>query len=275
MQDDLVAALLARLEAFVSGDHSQVLDDQALHEARALMETTASAPDLEAMFMVASLHRARHRALPAEPPGADYETALSLFTLIGRQRPDLVPAEFRAVIEQREARDGDPGTLAAQALDLFVGYLRNHDASTLNAAIDLFQRASDEADDAVEKAVYLGNVCSALTLRGQHMGSQEDLDLAVTLGRRAADLAPSSRPICLGYLGGALHQRFQGTRNNADADAAIAVTREAIAAMGPDDIHRWVFAGNLASMLEARFHRSEGAEDLDAAIAAFQTAPSR
>jgi tetratricopeptide (TPR) repeat protein len=272
LRDDLMVALLRRLRAFAAGDPGQILNDQALQEARTLIESTVPTSDLEAVHLVASLHWARHRALPfTGPQGVDYQTALNLFRLIQSVRPDLVPPELRALLGGQEKQDDSPSGLAAQAADLFVSCIRNSDLEMLGAVIDLFRRASDESDDPLEKAAYLANVCSAMTLRAQWTGSREAIDQAINTGHRAVGMAPAkARSVCFGYLGAALHQRFLLFKDLTDSDAAIEATRNAIATCDLEDTHGPVFAVNLAGMLETRYHRTENDEALEAAIAAFQ-----
>ncbi|MFI6853416.1 CHAT domain-containing protein [Streptomyces sp. NPDC050416] len=268
-----MGALRRRLRAFAAGDHSQVLDDRAVNEASGLMQSAGPPYEVEVVHVVASLHWARHSA--QVPPGtrdSDYRIAFSLFELVRATRPDLVPAELEAVFREQRLRDS-PQELAERAMHLFVSHFRSGDLGPLDAAIDLFQQASDAAGTPLERATYLANVCSMTTLRAQRTNRLEDADRAVAIGRRAVAMATGeARCLCLGYLGAALHQRFALSEDLADSDAGILVMREAIEAGGPDHSHRIQFAWNLGVMLTGRYHRTHSEDDLEDGLASLQGA---
>ncbi|MFI6372013.1 CHAT domain-containing protein [Streptomyces sp. NPDC050546] len=269
----MTGALRRRLRAFAAGDHSQVLDDEAVNEASGLMRAAGPPYEVEVVHVVASLHWARHHA--QVPPGAqdsDYRIALSLFQMLRATRPDLVPAALEAVFQEQQVPDG-PEELAEQALQLSVSHFRSGDLGTLDAAIALFKRASDAAGTPVEKATYLANVCSMTTRRTQLTNRLEDADRAVAVGRQAAAIATGeARSLCLGYLGVALHQRYDLSESLADSDAGIATMRDAIEAGGPDHSHRVQFTWNLGVMLANRYHRTRDEGDLEDGIASLQGA---
>ncbi|MGW2724965.1 CHAT domain-containing protein [Streptomyces sp. NPDC001492] len=265
-------ALRRRLHAFAAGDRSQVQDEQAVNEANALMQSAGPPYEAEAVHVVASLHWARHSAqVPPDPRGSDYRIALGLFQMLRTTRPDLVPAEVEAVFQ--EQRQDRPGELAARSLQLMARHVRTGDLRVLDDAIDLSQQASDKADTALERAVYLANVCSLTTLRAQRTRNFQDADRAVTIGRRAVEIATeNARALCLGYLAVALHQRFDLSEDLADSDAGISLMREAIETGGPAHSHHVQFSWNLGVMLSGRYHRTRSEDDMEDGIALLEGA---
>ncbi|QWA21889.1 CHAT domain-containing protein [Streptomyces osmaniensis] len=250
-----------------------MLDDEAVNEASGLMQEAGPPYDVEVVHVVASLHWARHHAqVPPGVQGSDYRIALSLFQLLRASRPDLVPAELEAVVQELQVPD-NPQELAEQALRLSISHFRSGDLGTLDAAIDLFQRASDAARTALERGTYLANVCSMTTRRAQCTKRLEDADRAVAVGRRAVAIATrEAAALCLGYFGVALHQRYDLFEDLADSDAGIAMMRDAIEAGGADHSHRVQFTWNLGVMLANRYHRTRDEDDLEDGIASLQGA---
>lgn len=100
-------------------------------------------------------------------------------------------------------------------------------------------------------------------------GEPEPLDEAITLLRRALQIAPDDDPDGLGWqanLGSALATRFEQTGTRADLDEAVGYLTAVVEATPADATHRPMDLSNLGTALRKRFDSTGSLADLDEAI---------
>ena len=97
----LLGAVRARVEACIEhGDTSSVAEPAALDEAAELWLAAQLEPDsrLEIIYVLAWLHWCRYQVLPEGLDREDRAAALEFFEMVGKTRPDLVPAGVSRIL---------------------------------------------------------------------------------------------------------------------------------------------------------------------------------
>ncbi|MGW9497021.1 CHAT domain-containing protein [Streptomyces prasinus] len=185
-----------------------------------------------------------------------------------------------------QAVDATPHDADDRAKHLFNLALVRHqrydvtgDTVSLDQAIEGFTAAYDAtAEDDPARAAHAAELGAVLRARFERRGDLTDVDTAVRVLREAAVAVSSAdgegdgvreeprgdRGYILDQLGCALSARFERLGTVADADAALAAGREAVAAALPGD--RAVRLSNLGVALRARYARLKDPADLDEAV---------
>jgi tetratricopeptide (TPR) repeat protein len=277
-RQSLLAQMRARLERFnADRDPAAILDPAAVADAQALLEMTPDpADDLEVAYVVGWFHWSRYTVLSAGQDQQDLAAALALFAPVYRARPDAIPDRVRSHFAQNMAAPPvDPRALTMRAVGILQDAQRTGDSATLNAAIELLQRALNAALAGDPDRVWiLSNLGIALQTRFEGTGDLADLNAAVAAARDAA-AAPPDHPSHAKYLtnlGQILRARFERTDDRADIDEAVTVSRDAAAATPPDHPNRPAMMFNLGLVLQARFERVGDLTDVDEAISATRAA---
>lgn len=174
----------------------------------------------------------------------------------------------------------DPEHLDGLAAALSMRYRHQRQQADLDEALAVFDRAfALAAPDDPAQATRLQNYALAVLLRHSATAQPEDLDLAIRLLRRTADLSPSSLRAWTN-LGAALLSRYRLTNSADDLAEAITCGRRSLgpgfeAAPAAD---RATHLAGLSDALYERFQRG-GADDFDEALAlaraAVETSPTR
>ena len=144
---------------------------------------------------------------------------------------------------------------------LALRYEQLGNADDLDAAIDAFARAVDQAD-ATTRSAALSGLGNARLTRFEAAGDRADLELALTALDQALRVHPTpvERPGLLTNLGLGLLTRYEQDGAEGDLQRAVESFREADALL-PDDAPEWVSVqANLALGLLARY---ELAGDID------------
>jgi tetratricopeptide (TPR) repeat protein len=277
--------LKSRIDKWVAGDPSEVLDPVALDEARRLWETTiaecgdAEAVHVDVLMVLAYLHLARAQHFveaEADEGQDDFDTAIRFFSMLAERVPERVPSEIMELFTRVRADTADPKELAAEGTGLLREYQRTGDVGALDTAVAVLELAvkvatlgeSDEAD----VVGFLSNLSSALMMRFDLSGDDADLTAAIDFGRQAVTAAsPGSSRLTLSSsnLAAVLATRFkqklaalaepEGLRVDnlqasdlKDLNEAIEVTQEALALCAPEDPARSTLLSNLESWLDVR-----------------------
>src|SRR6476620_9955655 len=101
--DDVGGRLAARLSAFERGDPTDVLDEQALTDASAMLQEAAGSAEgvsVSVMRAIATLHWYRYLALPDGHDQEDLRMAVNLFALIAPVARSAVPKEVLRLLER-------------------------------------------------------------------------------------------------------------------------------------------------------------------------------
>ncbi|MBO3743072.1 tetratricopeptide repeat protein [Actinoplanes flavus] len=247
----LLAAVDRRIRAFLDdGDRLPLFEPRATADAEALLEVFMAAGQpvpVEVVEAVAWLHWSRWRALPT---GDDLSAARELFAVLGRARPDLVPAEFR----------GDLLTDAARILD---GLTADDDPARLDAAIAMLEHGigATPADDP-HRGVHLLNLANGYRMRGRLDAAVQAARAALDTGRFAGFGADTFRHT----LEFVLDERYRLTQRPEDLDDLIEVMRAPYASTAADDPEWPLRAGRLAETILIRYGGTGQDRDLDEAI---------
>jgi len=198
--------------------------------------------DLGKVYVVARLHLARLGVLEPALRAADTVAAARLLELVGRADPDVVPEGARAAVEQVRRRDADehPSPIA----ECLLG-----DAIVLRETFD-------------------------------RTGSFSCLDISVTLFRGAVDTSSLTHlPRYLKHLGAALALRASETGAIADWDAAISVSKQAVAEVEVltetkllEEAEMPAYLAFVGLMHRMRFEETGRQEDRDAGIQSYRAA---
>jgi CHAT domain-containing protein/tetratricopeptide (TPR) repeat protein len=144
----------------------------------------------------------------------------------------------------------------------------------LDTALEWLEKASQSGPAAADEWLILSETGVVRSRRFEALGSVEDLELAVELGRRAATSVEETgarRALVWANLAGSLKRRYQRRGLDADLDEAIELYRKAVEASFPGE--RASYLNGLGTVLTVR-NREEGREasweDVDEAVRCHQ-----
>ena len=157
MDDDALAELVSRIERFIEGGDSGVLDQAATATARRLWESAVpesgdpqEAP-LSVVEVLAFFHFIRYQVLPEGEDEAALQDALSLYALLAKQAPERVPEEIMFLLQEIEVEEenvDDVLKLAARATRASKEYDKSDGGVTGSGGIEEsigFFRFKDQA----------------------------------------------------------------------------------------------------------------------------------
>jgi tetratricopeptide (TPR) repeat protein len=169
---------------------------------------------------------------------------------------------------------GDPTRVAVQAnlsSGLATRFERRGSRPDLDEAVTgLLEAASTSMEsDRRSLSTVLSSLGVTVCLRFDRTGEATALDLAIKIGRLAADVLPPGQPgrhRVLSNLAGSLHRRAEHTGTSTDLDAAVDASREAVTATPPGHDDAAVTRSNLTNVLLTRYQHGRDVDDLDEAI---------
>jgi len=277
-----VADLGERLQQFAdSGDHRLVLAPEALELGCAVLAAVSGAetiaPMAELLRLVGFLCYFRGDALTTGPEpdkeraGAEEATAMQLFTVLYRVRPDLVPPSALGMVTIL-AEAGFSGSPAAQATDLADVLLEMarsaKDPAGIAASIASYRRVLRA--DLTDRPRVLANLTLALLAWARHTGNLDDLDEAIMAIRATEREFPPDDPRranVVQNLGVALQQRYDRTGDPASLDESLRWRRQALLEPAqPDDVERPARLSGLCIALGDQYERTRDPRDLDESI---------
>ncbi|WP_437323209.1 CpXC domain-containing protein [Sorangium sp. So ce381] len=186
---------------------------------------------------------------------------------------DEFRASFAVVVEAEQfPRSIQAGVREAEYHE--ERYLRSKQTQALDAAIACRERVlSDPGLDlaaSLVKADQSSHAARLLRQRYEARGELSDLERAITLGRQALEMLPSSyqdRPAYLANLGACLQLRYDMTARSEDLEEAIALERQAVDAGYPASPARTaLLRAGLGGGLLKRYERTGQMEDLEDAV---------
>ncbi|WP_033343099.1 CHAT domain-containing protein [Catenuloplanes japonicus] len=264
---ELLTILVERMQAYARDDDEELLSARTHTELRELV-AAATTPEGGLPFDVAlfagQIHWYRHLANGDE---AELHAARTLFGLIARADPDLVPQPFRHLVP------ADPWALAEEAAALLQPAVAARDADAMEPGIGLLRAAVDATgDDDPVRAVMLSNLGVALRVRGVLRSSDAELTEAAALGREAVARTPAGHPSRADLVAGfddtlrACRDRSPGGLID-NLDEAIGIRLERLRGSGTTAL-----LSDLAELLRNRFERQGDGADLDLAVEAATSA---
>lgn len=151
---------------------------------------------------------------------------------------------------------------------LRMRYERTGLKSDLELSVARLRDAVDAQRERTHVSGTLANLASSLRTRYQLTGATEDLEEALSGGQRALDVAVPGQAIAglhndLSYTHFLRGHRFG---NIDDYDRAVARAQDAVRLESADHGHWFIYAGNLANALDARYDATGAVQDLDDAI---------
>lgn len=162
---------------------------------------------------------------------------------------------------------------------LLHAHRRDQNRDHLEEAISLFEAAvtavQDHPDLNRELPSFLNHLSHAQTTLFERTGHLDDLDKAITFGRRSVALTPEQAPIRatrLSNLGAALRYRYLRNRDETDLDRAIEALETAVQRSSPDAVDRARWQANLGNCLFERYQACGDAKDLNRAIDVYEAA---
>jgi hypothetical protein len=265
---EIVDSLNERISAFNRGDVDQVLDEQSIAEASALLTKGANEDGgipLAVAVPVAWLHWCRFKALPENDDQADLRDAMQLFAELAKVNLALVPEELRQNWPGGRVTPESEVAYTA-AVDLLRAAFDSDDAGQMDAAIDaLSELAHTIPGDDENRPALLVNLGIALRARRNEKAGVDDLGKAVEAMREAVLLTSTSNPKlvdCLEHLISTLQIRFADTGSSSDLDEIIEVGRR-IMILADDDADVGSSLDILADALDVRSERTGSLDDLD------------
>jgi tetratricopeptide (TPR) repeat protein len=283
----LIAELEERLTAFVqTGDEAQVLDPHALVSAATLLMDAvplrpppgaASAVDVPAAHLVASLYAARHTVSESV-----HEAALAnvLFLIIDQLLPDGMPEPIRSVLADLQAR-GVPAPSAMEAWNAQAEVLCQAASGTgqphlIRLAVTMGRQvlAATPAEHP-RRPVYSASLGTALVALFKRDQNPADLAEAIEVLQIAVDTTPvrdPARGIRLSVFAAALQEQALRLRSLPGLDEAIGYTQAAVDLLPDGHPHRATCLSGLCVAFQVRYGFSGAPEDLDAAIEAGRSA---
>ncbi|WP_367139039.1 MULTISPECIES: CHAT domain-containing protein [Streptomyces] len=301
--DELVSRVMERVQRYDrTGDASAVLGPGVDREMDLLAEATLPNGDwpVPAVAALGTLRLFRARALAAGPGEEELFLARTLFTLLFRHAPELVPDGFYPMLVPdedtmlstppfmldstvemlRHAVQATAGRHPERAYDLAKALLARFERTGAEADLDEAVSALRESAPAGSRRdparpLLLALLGQALRTRFEHTGDPSSLTEAVACGHQAvAALAAghAHRALVLSELCGTLLARFEHTGSAGPLDEAISVARETVAATPPGDPNRAPALSALASALSTRCDRTGSPDNLDEAIGAAREA---
>ncbi|VDB83035.1 unnamed protein product [Peniophora sp. CBMAI 1063] len=194
----------------------------------------------------------------------DLQGAISLF----RHAMALVPDSHPAM----------PGLLSNFSRTLLIRFQGplGGDLEDLEASINNYrygiQLASDEHP---HKAAMFSDLSLALSVRSERLGTPNDIEEALLMGRRALDSTPEGHPDLASYYNNVakcLMDRHTHTKDIEDLSTAISMFRQATDLCPKDHPHLPQWLGNLGTTLRSRFEITRSQADFDSAVQSFASA---
>jgi tetratricopeptide (TPR) repeat protein len=283
----LIAELEERLTAFVrTGDEAHVLDPHALVSAATLLMdavplppdpgAAASAVDVPAAHLVASLYAARHTVSESV-----HEAALAnvLFLIIDQLLPDGMPEPIRSVLADLQARGVPPSAMEAWNAQAEVLYR----AASGTGQLDLIRLAVAMGREVLaatpaahpRRPVYSASLGTALFTLFKWDQNPADLAGALEVLQIAVDTTPvhdPARGVRLSAFAAAFQEQALRLRSLPGLDEAIGYTQAAVDLLPDGHPHRATCLSGLCVAFEVRYGFSGAPEDLDAAIEAGRSA---
>ncbi|GAA1278899.1 CHAT domain-containing protein [Sphaerisporangium rubeum] len=259
---ELFQALLQRLEHFESTrDPLPLLEASTVEQAGQLLQATGGGDDETlALHLLAWLHWYRHLVSPEEENLADLKAAVRMFIPCFVDDTGSIPVVLLPFLADHAI---------PYAEERLQHAIDTSDQGVIVAVVRLWRRILDHLpEDSSERHACLGNLAAALELQFRRLGTVEDADESIDLGRQAVLAAPEidDRAVYLNNLGTALRGRFERTGFIEDLDEAIAVARQALQATSAGHPGRAGRLNTLGNALQTRFGRVGVIEDLDEAI---------
>ncbi|TCO64260.1 CHAT domain-containing protein [Actinocrispum wychmicini] len=211
------------------GDPGRVLAEE--FTALAMEVARTATPDLEhdldARFLLGSLHWRRYQALPAGQGHLDRDRAMDLLTAVAATRPEVT-----ALVAVRHSTLIDESQLKNHAVGLLEIYQRTADLAALDEAIGVLRHAVRTIDTGHPDFVALLSALGcAVQSRCERTGNPAALDEAIDASRRALRATPSDHPdfvARLANLGVILQRRVELTGGSAVLDEAVDLCRRAV-----------------------------------------------
>jgi CHAT domain-containing protein/tetratricopeptide (TPR) repeat protein len=155
---------------------------------------------------------------------------------------------------------------------LYDRYLRRHQRADLKAVIDAWEEAERLAPTGSSRSIFLNALGNGLLQRYELDGNIDDLNRAIKAWEDGLQLTASgspSRPLRLNSLGIGLRKRFAVLHAPADIDQAVTHLQEAVELSKGTPTYP-VALSNVANALSDRYAASAKAEDMTAAVAAWE-----
>ncbi|MGO8731156.1 MAG: CHAT domain-containing protein [Streptosporangiaceae bacterium] len=284
MADESAAdAIRRRLTACSDGDHSAVLAEEAVAEARRLA-AERDPGELNSALLVAQVYWARYlfrepRPGAEEADEADLAEAVRWYEAIFPWSPEYVPRPLQARLAATLPPLGDGPVAWGDEAARYLASGSTRVQEVADRAVQLLEAAATRAADESDRAKYLVNLCTAYLERHiavgdpgdlRDPGDLGDLDRAVQIGeaavRLAARLGPEVRAAAEAVLCGALRTRFDAAGRENDLTAAIEHGQAALARSVTDGPLLATLRSTLATALQARYGHAGDPADLDEAI---------
>lgn len=283
MRDRLISRIMSTVDRVVTcRDMGMALDPGALQAARQLMAwhferfsgdfVPAGGVDVGVFHTVALLHWMRSKALPPAQAEEDFHAALWLCRVLYDIDPALLAPPMRAFVEE-----GDANLVALRVRILSdAAFELVHRPDNAGGGVGALDEAASLLQQALLVAASHESEHPALwhqlgivwRLRFERSGAPDDIGRSQRWHRTAVEAVRDAgegreeRARLLEGLGSALALRFEAYDQIADADEAIALTREAIRVAPVEDECRPMYMGDLANTLLSRFEKTEQRCDL-------------
>ncbi|KAH6843407.1 hypothetical protein B0I37DRAFT_217353 [Chaetomium sp. MPI-CAGE-AT-0009] len=242
--------------------HDLKVAERALATAESALRTAEMRGDVkEVAFVSNTLARILGRRFEQTGMIADLDRALGVLSETVPQIPE----------DNREYILG----LSYMATLLGMRFEQQGDVADLDASIRYMETVLRlMPDDDPDRPVQLYNQANRLAERAQYTGAVCDLDSAIDYGHRTLLLATEDHPERANWLGGL--SRFYGmrftmgspaTRNDSDLSEGINLSRQAVKAVGSNDIlTRAVLVSVLSNLLWEQYTQDGEVAKLDEAI---------
>ncbi|XVU20765.1 hypothetical protein ACQPZJ_26210 [Actinoplanes sp. CA-054009] len=150
------------------------------------------------LYLVAWWHWCRYLEVPAEHEEVELHTALNLFGFYYSRDPRSVPFLVYRMWHERDPSGvllQDPDDLNRRGVHHLELYATHNQPADLDSAADLFASAAAQVSaDHPARAMYTGNLATALRLKFEHTGEDDDLRPWLSQQRDAVALtAPHNR----------------------------------------------------------------------------------
>ncbi|TFK17682.1 TPR-like protein [Coprinopsis marcescibilis] len=233
---DLDEAIAIRQESLALPFETETDRQQAISTlASSLMARYELKQDLQDVEECIRLRQIMLASIPGEGPG----------------RPRLL-AQIASSIHARFRRTGC----------ICLKYKKVESPEDLDESISFHREVVDSALPNSETFEPLSNFIIALQARFNSKGDIQDIDEAVSTGRKLLSLH-SGRPEAIEFLALSLSTRFKHSGEAQDLDECISCYRESIALRHDTHPIRFATSLELANLLETRFERQKNSQDLD------------
>lgn len=304
--EEAIDVLLSMCVTKWADDRSLAALDTAIVVAESALETCTGASLAKARYMLSALltnrseatgsHEDVRRAVelsrtavaePAAPngvgphPAADHlavavlgEALIRSFEFFGSRTDIDEVVDMLTSAREHNGTDSPDQLLHVLGNALRTRYMAYGTESDLHQAVEILRQALAASSAAGElQSIISLNFANTLRLRAALTGSSADLDDAIGLATAAADAFSESdyrRAATLACLGCCIWMRFERHGREPDLDFAIDVLQEASGMIGRS-FDATVAHANLGSALAVRSLRKGSVEDIESAIAAFET----